>query len=199
METGFFFFFRRFHLKLTVKMAVFVAVFGNGQFFGQFHETVIWLKCWNCQFGRKKLKLVAAAKPLAASFNFSPAESDSFNMLCQYHSFMKLVQSLNIFSKNGHKTVIFIRQFSRETVRNKNKKMKPVLNWNCSFRQFLPKGPFFSRPVSVQNCFFSQFLRKSPSEQFHRTGQFHWNCAKKLDSFTETVQNLEIQKSQNTP
>ena len=117
--------------------------------FGQFHETVIWLTCWNCQFGRKNWNWLAAAQPRAASFNFFPAESDSFNMLCQYHSFMKLSKVSTFFPKNGHKTVIFIRQFSRETVRNKNKKMKPVWILKLFLEPIFAKRPIF---ISTSFC-----------------------------------------------
>ena len=92
------------------------------EFFGQLHETVIWLKCWNCQFGRKKLKLTAAAKPRAVSFNFFPAESDSFNILCQYHGFMKLAQNSTFDTETCHKNAIFIRQFQLKLCDNKIKK-----------------------------------------------------------------------------
>ena len=36
----------------------------------QFHETVIWLKCWNCQFGRKKLKLLGRGAAACRQFQF---------------------------------------------------------------------------------------------------------------------------------
>ena len=63
------------------------------------------------------LKLSVRPEPRAASFNFFPAESDSFNILCQYHGFMKLAQKFQLWHWNCHKNCHFYLS---------------VFKWNCA-------------------------------------------------------------------
>ena len=60
--------------------------------------------------------IVKAFEPRAASFNFFPAESDSFNILSQYHGFMKVTEKSDI-SKNLPQNFPFLLSVSSETVR----------------------------------------------------------------------------------
>ena len=118
--------------------------------FWQFHETVIWLKCWNCQFGRKKLKLPAAAKPRAGSFNFFPAESDSFNILCQYHGFMKLAQKFQLWYKTVTKLPFLFVSFQVKLCDNKIKKWTRFGYETVLLADFCQNDVFFGYPLPVK-------------------------------------------------
>ena len=115
----------------------------NGKFCDQFLEkswnfwAVSWnrdigIKCWNCQFGRKKLKLAARGFAAAASFNFS-GQTDSFNIYAKSR-FHETAQKFNFFPKMVTKTAILLSSFK----------------WNCAFTRFYAKNGPFLCPVSVK-------------------------------------------------
>ena len=121
------------------KMLGFFLFFGskNETGCGFIHETD-----WNYETVQirsgKKLKLTAAAKPRAVSFNFFPAESDSFNILCQYHCFMKLPKNSTFDTKTVTKNAIFIRQFLLKLCDNKIKKWTRFAYETGLLDDFLP-------------------------------------------------------------
>ena len=84
-------------------MAVFVTLFGKKLIFGQFHETVIWY----------------SPRPPVSIF---PGQTDSFNILYQYHGFMKLLKNSTFCQKLVTKLAIFICQFKVKLWDNKIKK-----------------------------------------------------------------------------
>ena len=61
----------------------------------------------------EKIETDGRGKALCRQFQIFPAESDSLNILCQYHGFMKLAQKFQLW----YKTATFICQFLSETVR----------------------------------------------------------------------------------
>ena len=98
------------------KMAVLWQVFvSKVEFWAVSWNRDIGIKCWNCQFGRKKLKLTAAAKPRAVSFIFFP------DRIWRFHNFMPLLThestaSFIFDAKKIWKKVVIFSPVIRETV-----------------------------------------------------------------------------------
>ena len=91
--------------------------------FGQFHETVIWLKCWNCQFGRKKLKLPCRGAAACRQFQFFSDWIWQFQHFMPISRFHETAQKFQLFcQKLVTKLAIFLCQFQVKLWDNKIKK-----------------------------------------------------------------------------
>ena len=119
VETGFFFFLSPVSRETDNKHDSFLWQFQfQSWIFGQFHETVIWLKCWNCQFGRKKIETAGGGEAACRQFQFF--FRPNLTVLTFYANITvswNLPENFNFDTETVTKTVIFICQFSSETVR----------------------------------------------------------------------------------
>ena len=75
----------------------------------------------------EKIETGGSGEAACRQFQFFSGWADSFNILCQYHGFMKLPEKFQSFQKTCHKTCPFLLSVSVKLCDNKIKKWNQFL------------------------------------------------------------------------
>ena len=125
-KPGSFFYFivPQFHLKLTIKMASFVTNFWqkSWNFWAVSWNRDIGIKCWNCQFGRKKFQIGGTRLRRGRQFQFFPVKLTVSTFYINITVSWNCPKISTFSQKLVTKLVIFICKFHVKLCDNKIKK-----------------------------------------------------------------------------